>query len=66
MTSAETLSRVGLSAKAIDRVENSNREIRKILNDLDRETKGITAEKLSMRSPNFATPCLYVRALEED
>lgn len=47
MTSAETLARVNRSVRVLDHVETSNAEIRKIVQNIEDETRSAQSERIS-------------------
>jgi hypothetical protein len=47
MTSAETLVQVNRSARVLDRVETSNAEIHKIVQNIEDETRSAQTERIS-------------------
>ena len=47
MTSAETLAQVNRSAKILGHVETSNAEIRKIVQNIEDETRSAQGERIS-------------------
>ena len=47
MTSTETLAQVNRSVKVLDRVETSNAEIRKVVQNIEDETRRAQSERIS-------------------
>jgi hypothetical protein len=47
MTSTETLAQVNRSVKVLDRVETSNAEIRKVVQNIEDETRSAQSERIS-------------------
>lgn len=47
MTSTETLAQVNRSVKVLDRVEASNAEIRKVVQNIEDETRSAQSERIS-------------------